>query len=115
MHRRYSAGPTAYINDLASRKLMSWSFAQYLVECDSLWGEAAGVLSDHITFLEDQPKPTKDEFVREFGDILTSLKTLKDMPLDEHPKLGRFSGQERLLILCFRFEINPSAPEFPDK
>jgi hypothetical protein len=103
------------MNDLASRELRSWLFARCLAECDSLWGEAAGVLSDQVTFWKDQPKPTIDEFMQEFGDILASLETLEDMPIDEHPKSGRFSGQERLLILCFGFEINPPAPEFPDK
>ena len=65
-------------------------------------------LLDHDVFLKDQRDLTKDDLISEFDGI---LKSLDGTPLDGN----QLSWQQRLVVLCFGFDINPPAPEFPNE
>jgi hypothetical protein len=100
------------MHDLAGREINIWVHAHSVAADDdsSFWDEAALYFQDHPMFCEDQSDLTGDDLRREFDAV---LKKLPEMPQDEELKSSRFSGQQRLVIVCFGYDINVIEPELP--
>ncbi|KAH0542466.1 hypothetical protein FGG08_003137 [Glutinoglossum americanum] len=111
LHRRHSPCTTLSMVDLNSRGIEDWVEAQELTRNDSFWEEAALYLQTCAIF-RDHRKLTKDDLQQETDAVLRSLRNL---PLDKAFVSDRFSGQQRLVIVCFAFDINVPAPEFPNR
>ncbi|KAI9779633.1 MAG: hypothetical protein M1839_007298 [Geoglossum umbratile] len=109
LHHRHSAGPTASMYDPARREISSWVSTENCTGSNDFWDEAVEELQGHDVFSEDQRDLTVEDVAQEFDDI---LRCLRGTPLGGS---GRFSWRQRLVILCFGFEIHPPALEFPDQ
>jgi hypothetical protein len=95
--------PSQSLYDLANRGIDTWVNAHLLATGDnsSFWDEIALYLQDHAMFWEDTI--TRDDLRLEFDAV---LKRLPEMPLDERLVSDRFSGQQRLVIVCIGLDTN---------
>jgi hypothetical protein len=95
--------------DLANRGVNVWANAHNVATEDSpFWDEVASDLQDHETFRGDPNEITGDDLRQEFDAV---LKGLLGTPPD---KSERFSGHQRLMIVCIGYDINVTQPELPD-
>ncbi|KAI9869286.1 MAG: hypothetical protein M1813_000074 [Trichoglossum hirsutum] len=112
LYRRHSSRASPSMHDLANRGINTWVHA-HSVATDgnsSFWDETAAYLQDHTMFYEDQNGITGNDLRLEFDAV---LKRLPEMPLGERLVSSRFSGQQRLVIVCIGYDINVVEPALP--